>query len=869
MPLDAGSVYATLGGKFSPSGFAQFDAAMKKSVASAEKSEAAIARSQRRMGAGSAAMGTAATAAAAVVAAGLFKSVQAAQRFEKQMSEVQAVTKAGAKQMDVMKQAALDLGAKTGIGATQAAKGLTELAKGGMSAKQSTDALVGTIALAQAGNMDLSDAASTVVQSLSTFNLRAGDATRVADGLASAANKTTMDVGDFAQALAQGGVVAQAAGFDFDQTLNVLGAMANRFRSGSDMGTSFKTAILALANPSKKAAEEMKRLNIDLFDHEGKAKSAAEVVKMLGDRFDGMSRKQRIASAGMIAGSDSARTLLALASAPQGAGNVREVGSAADTAKAKMDNLAGSWQKLKGEAETAAIGIGQELTPALKDAADAAADFINGARTGQGAGGFFADLAKGAGKLVEMNWDALSQGVKSGKYLFDFLRGADQSKQIRVTAKLADQVTPGLVKIAGTKLAPKVQRILGNDSSVQAKIKALRGLGINGPTARFLAQTGSVEAAIAAVVGRSVTIPVNFKAQPFRATPPGRAAGRGPGAHEAALVGEGGGPEWVGNQRDGWGMVSKPTILGLGPDDYVIPTEQRHRGRALGLLASAFGIDGFAKGKKPKTAGKKKQAQQDQRIQNAGTQADTADTRMQQAEDARRAGAFEKQKKAKLAALTRERSRIKAAIKTSKGSRKIALNNQLARVEADIQSTKLEQYEPRALPDFGTQGRGLAENVTAEVQRWLDDFDMRIGLAQIDTPNDPSDDRAALVGKRDYLARTLAKARANPSLYGGASAVAQLASEMTSTTRAITELDAPTIDQQAVADQQYQRGLAAGQTSFIDRLTAATIQGAAPSLVIQSYVPPSPSEARRLADYAVGGIDFQGGRPASTQRIGV
>ena len=408
MALDAGSVFAVLGGKFNPAGFAQFDATMKKSSATAASSEAAMSGSFKRSGAAAAAMaatvaqsaakvealmiaqqratlkveasqvaataatskhgaeslkarqatvaltasqqrlgvvnaelataqnahaaaqarmtqasgrsagamtmlGTAAKTGAAVgiaaVGYALVKSVQSAATFEKKMSELQAVTRANTATMKTMSKAALDLGAKTGVGATEAAGALTELAKGGLDANTSIAALSGTIALAQAGDMELADAATTVVKSLSLFSLAGADAGHVADGLASAATATSMDVKDFAMARAQGGSAAAAAGFTFDDTINIMASMANKFQSGSDLGTSLKTTLVQMANPSKKAAAEMDRLGISIFKTNGEIKPVASIVSMLGNRFKGMSDKQKLSTAATIAGTDGMRTL--------------------------------------------------------------------------------------------------------------------------------------------------------------------------------------------------------------------------------------------------------------------------------------------------------------------------------------------------------------------------------------------------------------------------------------------------------------------------------------------------------------------------------------------------------------------------------
>jgi hypothetical protein len=86
---------------------------------------------------------------------------------------------------------------------------------------------------------------------------------------------------------------------------------------------------------------------------------------------------------------------------------------------------------------------------------------------------------------------------------------------------------------------------------------------------------------------------------------------------------------------------------------------------------------------------------------------------------------------------------------------------------------------------------------------------------------------------------------------------------------AAPEVAGPTADEIAQSEQKMNRERIAAQSSFIDRLVGATIGGAGNTLVFQSYVPPSPSEAKRLADYTVGGIGYQGGTPSSREGIGV
>jgi TP901 family phage tail tape measure protein len=240
-----------------PTGFAQFDAAMKRSAAQAAAYEKGVIGSQQRVSRASMAAGVAATGSALGIAAigvAAAASVSKSMAFNKQLSELKAVTKASAVDMKRMSDAALQLGAKTGVGATKAAQAMTELAKGGLDTEKTIGALKGTIALAQAGSMDLGIAAETVANSLNLFKLSGEDATMVADSFANAANATTADVAFFSQGMAQGGAAAKAAGLDFQQTTVFLEAMAaNGFKSGSDAGTAMKTTLIQLAKPTAQA----------------------------------------------------------------------------------------------------------------------------------------------------------------------------------------------------------------------------------------------------------------------------------------------------------------------------------------------------------------------------------------------------------------------------------------------------------------------------------------------------------------------------------------------------------------------------------------------------------------------------------------
>jgi TP901 family phage tail tape measure protein len=375
------------------------DRALKNAGGSTSKFSGTLDELKRQGPLALAAVGTAA------VGAGV-KVVSMAAKFEAAMAEVRAVSGATSKQMDALSQAALDMGASTGMGATKAAGAIAELAKGGLSAEKIIrGGLKGALSLAAAGSMDVSEAATATANALNLFGLRGSQATHVADAFATAANATTADVSDFAIALSQGGAAAKASGMSFDQTTVALEALASAGVKGSDAGTSLKAALTQIANPSEKGADAMKRLNLEFFDSQGKIKSLTEISGMLRQRLGGLTRQQRLQAAASVAGTDGMRALLALfdAGPKKLAGferGLQKQGSAAEVARQKQAGLQGAVKRLQAAAESLAISLGTKLLPSITKATVGTSRFIDEMRTGRGAGGRFANTIDSVGKAL-------------------------------------------------------------------------------------------------------------------------------------------------------------------------------------------------------------------------------------------------------------------------------------------------------------------------------------------------------------------------------------------------------------------------------------------------------------------------------------
>src|SRR5206468_10368787 len=189
--------------------------------------------------------------------------VAKSREFEKAMSAVQAATGATASTMGDLRAAAIKAGADTMYSATEAAQGITEMAKAGVSAKDIMGGgLTGVLSLAAAGQLEVADAAGIASTAMTQFRLSGAQLPHVADLLAAGAGKAMGSVDDLGQALNQAGLVASSAGLNIEETTGTLAAFASAGLVGSDAGTSMKTMLQALQAPSSKAAQVMSDLGI-------------------------------------------------------------------------------------------------------------------------------------------------------------------------------------------------------------------------------------------------------------------------------------------------------------------------------------------------------------------------------------------------------------------------------------------------------------------------------------------------------------------------------------------------------------------------------------------------------------------------------
>jgi len=342
---------------------------------------------------------------AAAVAVGFGAAIITTMNFDKRMSSVAAKSGANVAGMNAMRDAAIDLGAKTIYSASEAADGMDILAAAGMSAKEIITAMPGALNAAAASGTSFASTADVLVATMGQFGKKAGDITHIGDVLAKSANISAVSMADLGLSLKYAGPVANALGVSLEETSAALVILGNNGIKADSAGTALRMGFLQLSQVMNPNSIIAKRLGKNLTGLTGSSKANKKAIQeatiafgkqfekattldgklaMLRDTMKGMSKAKKVNFLRDLVGAEAVPAFLKLID--QVPGKLQEVttelvnsdGAAKAAAATMTDNLFGSIEQLKGGVESAAIAIGTGLTPQMRNFADNLADLVAG-----------------------------------------------------------------------------------------------------------------------------------------------------------------------------------------------------------------------------------------------------------------------------------------------------------------------------------------------------------------------------------------------------------------------------------------------------------------------------------------------------------
>ena len=284
-------------------------------------------------------------------------AVKVGSDFETGMSEVKAISGATGEDFVKLQEKAKEMGATTKFSATEASEGLKYMAMAGWDTTQMLDGLDGIMMLAAASGEDLGLVSDIVTDALTAFGMEAKEASGFADLLASASSNSNTNVAMLGESFKYVAPLFGALGYSAEDAALALGLMANAGIKGSQSGTSLKTAIANLANPTDKMAVAMGRLGLSITDANGEMLPFKDVMDELRAKFSGLTEEQQAQYAATIFGKEAMAGMLAIINASEedyakltdATRNYN--GAAKEMADVMQDNLQGELVLLKSALE--------------------------------------------------------------------------------------------------------------------------------------------------------------------------------------------------------------------------------------------------------------------------------------------------------------------------------------------------------------------------------------------------------------------------------------------------------------------------------------------------------------------------------------
>lgn len=322
----------------------------------------------------------AAMAKAGDAALGLVKdSINAGANFDAGMSKVAAISGATGKDLDKLRQKAMDMGAKTKFSASEAADAFSYMAMAGWKTSDMLSGIEGIMALAAASGEDLATTSDIVTDALTAFGLKASDSAHFADIMAAASSNANTNVSLMGETFKYVAPVAGALGISAEDTAEAIGLLANAGIKGSQAGTSLRSILTRLATDAGASTKSLgalgiltKELGVEFYKSDGSVRDFSDIIDDARKAWKKLSKEDAATFAKKIAGQEGISAWLAMMeAAPEDLEKLRKSIEDCDGAANKMadtmeDNLKGDTTKFMSALESLQIVISDKLSPTLR-----------------------------------------------------------------------------------------------------------------------------------------------------------------------------------------------------------------------------------------------------------------------------------------------------------------------------------------------------------------------------------------------------------------------------------------------------------------------------------------------------------------------
>ena len=221
-------------------------------------------------------------AAGLVTLGASFSLARSAGVFQQELVAVGQISRGTAKDMELLRDAALEAGLATRFSPTEAVAGLRVLSQAGLSAAESIRALRPVLDLATGGNISIEQSANTAVAAMNAFKLGLDELTFTSDQLFRATQQSTLQMSDMQLAIGNVARGASLTNQELGEMLNTMGLIKD---TGVDVSTASTAVTRALSAMAAKRSD-LKKLGVEVTDADGNFRKFTDVIIDLNEELN-------------------------------------------------------------------------------------------------------------------------------------------------------------------------------------------------------------------------------------------------------------------------------------------------------------------------------------------------------------------------------------------------------------------------------------------------------------------------------------------------------------------------------------------------------------------------------------------------------
>lgn len=288
-------------------------------------------------------------------------------KFDDKMRTVRAVSEATQEDFIRLTQKAKEFSEATRFSAADVADLMIELGRAGFIATEIEKMTKAILQLSQATGVDTTTAAVAAATAMRQFQLPVEEITRVVDGLTVTANKSFSSIQSLSESFQYAGPIAAQLNYSLEETLALMGTLANFGIKGSEAGTALRRISTITAAENDKMQEI---LGVTFRTAEGNARKMIEVLNEINVLTEDLGTSERAAKFNEAFGLLGITSATALSNAVV---NVKELedaivnatGATARAAEIMDAGVGGAFGRLLSKAKLVAIQLADTLSDAL------------------------------------------------------------------------------------------------------------------------------------------------------------------------------------------------------------------------------------------------------------------------------------------------------------------------------------------------------------------------------------------------------------------------------------------------------------------------------------------------------------------------